>query len=181
MIELNLKTCRALKTMKATDKQCNDIWTIVASVILLGELSENDLKPDNPTIQNICKLLVLDDTLLINKLTKKTIVTPTETYTKKLSANEIIKTRDTIIKILYDQLFKWLVKLINKNINISSGSNLKFIGILDIFGFEVFKNNYFEQLCINFTNEILQQQFNKYIFKLEQKEYKSEKIDWTTI
>ena len=175
------KTCEALKTMKCSNEEINSIWSIVAGVILLGELNNKNIKNNNETIVNICDLLKINQNLLIEKLTTKKIITPSETFIKTLEKNEVLKTKDTVIKILYDQLFKWLVKLINKNINIETNTNNKFIGILDIFGFEVFENNYFEQLCINFTNEILQQQFNKYIFKLEQQEYKAENIDWTVI
>ena len=174
-------TCQALKTMKCDENQQMEIWSLVSGIILLGELTPKSINKNNPIIHDICDLFKLNSELLIEKLTTKKIVTPSETFTKQLTKQEIIKTKDTIIKIYYDQLFKWLVKLINRNINVEKKNSQKFIGILDIFGFEVFQNNYFEQLCINFTNEILQQQFNKYIFKLEQQEYKAEQINWDMI
>ena len=79
---------------------------------------------------------------------------------------------------LYDNTFNYIVKSINNNLKCECES---FIGILDIFGFESFKNNFFEQFCINYTNESLQEQFNNFIFKLEQKEYELEGIDWSNI
>ena len=175
------KTRKALNIMKISNLEQQEIWKVVASVILFGELDCKSLSATDENIIKICDLLNLNANLLVEKLTTKKIVTPSETFTKPLNHKEITKTRDTIIKIFYDQLFKLLVKTINSNINIDKKSSHKFIGILDIFGFEVFKHNYFEQLCINYTNEILQQQFNKYIFKLEQLEYNAEKIDWTNI
>ena len=83
-------------------------------------------------------------------------------------------------KTIYGKLFNWLVEKINLSIsermNAKSGKNMKFIGLLDIFGFEIFKVNSFEQLCINYANEKLQQQFNHHMFNLEQEEYKQEHI-----
>ena len=79
---------------------------------------------------------------------------------------------------LYQNLFSYIVSKVNSSL---CHSGNKFIGILDIFGFESFEINRYEQLCINYTNEQLQQQFNKYIFKLEQIEYEKEGIDWTHI
>ena len=98
-----------------------------------------------------------------------------------------------LIKYAYSELFNWLVAKINEAHSTTEGAaaiaqmggpdggELKFIGILDIFGFEIMKTNSFEQLCINFTNEVLQQQFNQQIFVKEQEIYKAEGLDWHVI
>ena len=77
--------------------------------------------------------------------------------------NEAVDAADALSKALYNKLFDWLVMRINMSVQ---GQQAHFIGILDIFGFEIFKKNSFEQLCINFTNEKLQQHFNHHTFKV---------------
>ena len=78
-------------------------------------------------------------------------------------------------------MFDWLVRRINKSMGKPTAQNPKEIGILDIFGFEIFEHNSFEQLCINFTNEMLQQHFNQHTFKLEEAIYTSEKIKFKSV
>lgn len=92
--------------------------------------------------------------------------------------------RDTIAKFVYDAMFNALVKRVNGSIQKKFDKPdryYKSIGLLDIFGFEIFEENSFEQLCINYTNEKLQQHFNHHMFKLEQKEYDAEGIQWSHI
>ncbi|KAL6075618.1 Unconventional myosin-XV [Balamuthia mandrillaris] len=106
-----------------------------------------------------------------------------EVFEVPLSPAEAGDVRDAIAKALYGRQFDWLVECINKSTQRThkQGDKITFIGILDIFGFENFKVNSFEQLCINYTNEKLQQLFNQHIFKQEQEEYTKEQIDWTNI
>jgi myosin-5 len=97
---------------------------------------------------------------------------------------EAINSRDAMAKIIYGKLFEWIVKKINVSISKemkSQKKKFKFIGILDIFGFEIFTLNSFEQLCINYANEKLQQHFNQHMFHLEQQEYKNENVQWEHI
>ena len=103
-----------------------------------------------------------------------------DTYTD-LSPAQSAASRDALCKFLYGDLFNWIVMKINQSMSPMGKRNEKFIGILDIFGFEIFKDNSFEQLCINFTNEMLQQQFNTNTFKIEQLLYKEECIQWNKI
>lgn len=85
------------------------------------------------------------------------------------------------MQVLYEAVFTFLVDRINRTLGTRATLTGKFIAILDIYGFESFQTNSFEQLCINYANERLQQQFNKHLFKLEQEEYDTEGIDWSHI
>jgi myosin protein heavy chain len=88
---------------------------------------------------------------------------------------------EAIAKAIYERMFKWIVQRINKSLDRSKRQGASFIGILDIAGFEIFQLNSFEQLCINYTNEKLQQLFNHTMFVLEQEEYKREGLEWKYI
>lgn len=88
--------------------------------------------------------------------------------------------KDALAKHIYAKLFQYIVVIINKSLNIGRKQSC-FIGVLDIYGFETFDTNSFEQFCINYANEKLQQQFNQHVFKLEQEEYLKEGIVWTMI
>ena len=127
-----------------------------------------------------------------NALTTKqaeVIMRAKENITNPLNIDQALDARDAIAKSLYTSLFTWLVNRVNK-IMLGKSAAIKkahkktifsVISILDIFGFEEFAENSFEQLCINFANETLQHYFNKNIFKLEQAEYAKEKLEWTPI
>ncbi|CAJ0939030.1 unnamed protein product [Ranitomeya imitator] len=141
-------------------------------------------------------------------LCHRKLVTAAETYIKPISRLQAINARDALSKHIYAYLFNWIVCHVNKAL-LSSAKQNSFIGVLDIYGFETFEINSFEQFCINYANEKLQQQFNlirladlgkrkwkrkrkwkthsqfkkteSHVFKLEQEEYMKEQIPWTLI
>eukprot|EP00002_Diphylleia_rotans_P003697 TRINITY_DN1257_c0_g1_i4.p1 TRINITY_DN1257_c0_g1~~TRINITY_DN1257_c0_g1_i4.p1 ORF type:complete len:1853 (-),score=344.06 TRINITY_DN1257_c0_g1_i4:249-5807(-) len=94
---------------------------------------------------------------------------------------QAVDSRDALAKALYDRLFRWLVDVINKSILPPQDQTVHHINILDIFGFESFDHNSFEQFCINYTNERLQQEFVNYVLRLEQEEYKRDELSWSYI
>jgi len=144
----------------------------------LGNIENNEEINNNIYINNCCNLIDIDKIKLIDILKYRYLTINNETIQIENNNNELYIIRDSITQILYDLLFNFIVKKINHTIY----NDFKYyIGILDIFGFEVFENNGFEQLAINYTNEKLQNIFNKYIFELEQIEYSNENIEWKNI
>ena len=115
-------------------------------------------------------------------LTVRTMSTRDETYEIRLTPAQAADARDAIAKSIYSKVFLHIVARVNESIRVDDESKIRSsINCLDIFGFECFQTNSFEQLCINYCNEQLQQQFNQFVFKLEQAEYKREKIEWSFI
>ena len=148
--------------------------------ILITEETKEDFKTASEFIgldqQSLLKILTIRK--MADPLSKKEI-------DKAMNIDQVYSCRDTISKTLYARMFDWIIKKINNAIssNQEKEKNLKIkrIGILDIFGFEIFEENSFEQMCINYANERLQQFFNNHIFKMEQEEYMREKIDWSQV
>ncbi|GMH17584.1 hypothetical protein Nepgr_019425 [Nepenthes gracilis] len=126
------------------------------------------------------ELLKCDVQSLEDALIRRVMVTPEEVITRTLDPSNAVDSRDALAKTLYSRLFDWIVEKINVSIGQDPNSK-SIIGVLDIYGFESFKFNSFEQFCINFTNEKLQQHFNQHVFKMEQEEYSKEEINWSYI
>ncbi|KFV70405.1 Myosin-7, partial [Dryobates pubescens] len=117
---------------------------------------------------------------LIKGLLHPRVKVGNEYVTKGQNVEQVVYAVGALAKATYDRMFKWLVTRINKTLDTKLARQF-FIGVLDIAGFEIFDFNSFEQLCINFTNEKLQQFFNHHMFVLEQEEYKKEGIEWVFI
>uniref|UniRef100_A0A4W3JVA4 Myosin VC n=1 Tax=Callorhinchus milii TaxID=7868 RepID=A0A4W3JVA4_CALMI len=127
-----------------------------------------------------CELLSIKTEEIAHGLCHRKISTTSDTVIKPMTKAQAINARDAVSKHIYAHLFNCIVERINRALQFD-GKQYTFIGVLDIYGFETFDMNSFEQFCINYANEKLQQQFNLHVFKLEQDEYMKEDIPWTLI
>ncbi|XP_066533908.1 unconventional myosin-VIIa [Hoplias malabaricus] len=183
----------ALKVLTFTEKESWDIFCLLAAILHMGNISFEAgtvnnmdscdvMSSDHFTVA--AKLLEVDKSTLDSSLTQRTFVANRERLTKPLSSEQAMDCRDALAKAIYTRLFMWIFGKINSAIHKPSSDasyTPKSIGLLDIFGFENFEKNSFEQLCINYANEQLQQFFVGHIFKLEQEEYLKEGIKWKNI
>lgn len=182
-------TMDALSLVGIDEEYQQQIFKILAALLHMGNIeikkTRNDasVSSEEPNLLIACELLGIDSYQFTKWIVKKQIITRSEKIVSNLSYNQALVARDSVAKFVYSALFDWLVENINTvlcNPNVSSSINT-FIGVLDIYGFEHFEKNSFEQFCINYANEKLQQEFNQHVFKLEQEEYVSEEIEWTFI
>ncbi|KAH3808644.1 hypothetical protein DPMN_137001, partial [Dreissena polymorpha] len=184
----------AMKVLMFGDKEVWELLKILAALLHLGNLKYNAIEMDNTDdaseirdishIDKICSLLEFNRQDLIDALTTKTIVTRGESVTSAMGITQSMDVRDAFVKGIYGRMFIWIVEKINTAIFKPKTDPKHYrssIGVLDIFGFESFDVNSFEQLCINYANENLQQFFVQHIFKLEQEEYDNEGINWQHI
>ncbi|KAJ3067979.1 Myosin type-2 heavy chain 1 [Podochytrium sp. JEL0797] len=193
-------TQQALSTIGISVSMQWSIFKICAALLHIGNIKieshrdgESSITDTDPALAHACKLLQIDATQFAKWITKKQMTTRSEKITSNLNAYQATVGRDSVAKYIYTLLFDWLVRVINANLwrdeaaETAKGGEFGkpgggcFIGVLDIYGFEHFKTNSFEQFCINYANEKLQQEFNQHVFKLEQEEYVAEKIQWSFI
>ncbi|KAM6112389.1 unconventional myosin-Ia [Phoenicopterus ruber ruber] len=132
-------------------------------------------------LQEICELIGLDPSVLERALCSRTVKARDETVLTTLSVPQGYYGRDALAKNIYSRLFDWLVNRINTSIQVKPGEQRKVMGVLDIYGFEIFQDNGFEQFIINYCNEKLQQIFILMTLKEEQEEYVREGIQWTPV
>ncbi|KAM8903819.1 myosin VIIAa isoform 3-T3 [Spinachia spinachia] len=184
----------AMKVLMFTDKENWEISKLLAAILHMGNLRYEARTYDNLDACEVVRsshlttaamLLEVDGKDLMNCLTSRTLITRGETVSTPLNIEQALDVRDAFVKGIYWRLFVWIVEKINAAIYKPTSSQPKAlrrsIGLLDIFGFENFTVNSFEQLCINFANENLQQFFVRHVFKLEQEEYNLENINWQHI
>ncbi|RKO93119.1 P-loop containing nucleoside triphosphate hydrolase protein [Blyttiomyces helicus] len=182
-----VETSKALSDIGISLKTQWFIFKICAALLHIGNIKvtatrdEANIADDDPALVQVVKLLGVNPTLFKKWIVKKQIITRSEKIVTGLNQYQAIVGRDSIAKFIYSMLFDWLVKVINNNLSKDGKAGQRFIGVLDIYGFEHFKKNSFEQFCINYANEKLQQEFNAHVFKLEQEEYVREKINWSFI
>ncbi|CAL1399770.1 unnamed protein product [Linum trigynum] len=185
-----LETIRAMDIVGIGEEDQEAIFRVVAAILHLGniefakgaEIDSSKIKDDKSRfhLDTTAELLRCDPKNLEDALIKRVMVTPEEIITRTLDPENAVSSRDALAKTLYSRLFDWIVEKINVSIGQDPDSK-SIIGVLDIYGFESFKCNSFEQFCINFTNEKLQQHFNQHVFKMEQEEYTKEEIEWSYI
>ncbi|KAL5538472.1 hypothetical protein UlMin_045759 [Ulmus minor] len=185
-----IETRRAMDIVGISSDEQDGIFRVVAAILHLGNIefakgkeTDSSTPKDEKSwfhLRTAAELFMCDVKALEDSLCKRIIVTRDETITKWLDPDSAALSRDALAKIVYSRLFDWLVDKINSSIGQDPNSKY-LIGVLDIYGFESFKTNSFEQFCINLTNEKLQQHFNQHVFKMEQEEYTKEEIDWSYI
>ena len=185
------KDYHAMKmAMEVCDFQKQDqdaVFSIVASVLHLGNLQfedENDgpaFVSDKAPVEIISQLLGCPEDVLFSALQNKTIEANGEKMKSALTKEQGLYVRDALAKGIYDRLFTWIVQKINESLTSRKRSKCSLMGLLDIYGFEIFETNSFEQFCINFCNEKLQQLFIELTLKSEQEEYQREGIEWEPV
>ncbi|KAH9699049.1 Myosin-11 [Citrus sinensis] len=185
-----LATRRAMDIVGISEKDQEAIFRVVAAILHIGNIEfskgkevDSSIPKDDQAkfhLKTAAELLMCDPVALEDALCKRIMITPEEVIKRSLDPQSALVSRDGLAKTIYSRLFDWLVDKINSSIGQDPNSK-SLIGVLDIYGFESFKSNSFEQFCINFTNEKLQQHFNQHVFKMEQEEYTKEEIDWSYI
>ena len=185
-------TLKAMRALGWSEETIDSVLGVIAGILHLGEIAFTTKASESgqdaadveerEALERCSSLLGVDTDLLAVALTEKVLVARGQEIRTELTPDRAVDARDALAKTLYGALFLWIVDEVNKSICWENDDDIRSsVGVLDIFGFECFAVNSFEQLCINFTNEALQQQFNKFIFKLEQAEYDAEQIEWAFI
>uniref|UniRef100_A0A669AXF8 non-specific serine/threonine protein kinase n=1 Tax=Oreochromis niloticus TaxID=8128 RepID=A0A669AXF8_ORENI len=174
-----------------TEEEVDSVYKILSAILNTGNIefasitsqhqTDKSEVPNSEALENAASLLSIGPEELQEALTSQCVVTRGETIIRTNTVDKAADVRDAMSKALYGRLFSWIVNRINSLLQpdmnvcaVESGMN---VGILDIFGFENFQKNSFEQLCINIANEQIQFYFNQHIFALEQMEYQSEEVD----
>ncbi|XP_077423266.1 unconventional myosin-Vc isoform X2 [Vanacampus margaritifer] len=165
----------------------SDVFKVLAAILHLGNVEIKSSGDDRSSISHsdshlciVCELLGVRADDLVRWLCNRRLVLVAETVVKPLHKDRAVNSRDALAKRIYAHVFNCIINRINKALQVP-GKQHAFIGVLDIYGFETFDINSFEQFCINYANEKLQQQFNLHVFKLEQEEYMKEDVPWTLI
>ena len=175
---------QALETVGFSPEEQGDLFHVTCGLLHASNLTFTGddaiaLDRTNPSLKHTTELFGVDPEALNESLTKCRIEARGEVLYKNLTLLQALKATEALIKVTYGALFEYIVRRINESIRGQDGGSQ--IGILDIFGFESLETNSLEQLCINYCNEALQQQFNRFVFKLEQQEYQREGIEWSFI
>nr|XP_020505561.1 unconventional myosin-Ih [Labrus bergylta] len=177
----------ALQIINIDAINTNHLFGIIASVLHLGNVQfDSDSKGhallnNNAELHWVSNLLGVDARSLQESLTFRKIEARQDQVLSPFTIDHAIYARDALAKAIYGQTFTWLVSRINESMENKDPSRKTVIGLLDIYGFEVFYVNSFEQFCINYCNEKLQQLFIQLTLKAEQEEYEAEDIEWEPV
>ncbi|GFQ06239.1 myosin-2 [Phtheirospermum japonicum] len=178
----------ALNTIRVSQDDQEHAFEMLAAVLWLGNIIFRAIDNEShievvvdEAVTNAAYLLGCATQDLVLALSTHSIQAGKDKVAKRLTLQQAIDTRDSLAKFIYASLFNWLVEKINLSLAMGKQHTGRSISILDIYGFESFKKNSFEQFCINYANERLQQHFNRHLFKLQQEEYELDGIDWTKI
>ncbi|XP_077195746.1 myosin-9 [Paroedura picta] len=182
------ETMEAMRIMGIPDDEQMGLLRVISGVLQLGNISfkkerntDQASMPDNTAAQKVSHLLGISVTDFTRGILTPRIKVGRDYVQKAQTKEQADFAIEALAKATYERMFRWLVMRINKALDKTKRQGASFIGILDIAGFEIFELNSFEQLCINYTNEKLQQLFNHTMFILEQEEYQREGIEWNFI
>jgi myosin-3 len=176
-----------MKFIKISDEHISSMAKLLACSILIGDITfeeggNDDAQVTGGPLAKICEMYGFAEDVLKAALTTSSTVTRGEKITKNLNKETAISYSDAVAKGVFSKIFDWIFETSNKVlIDPKAPSDIVTIGVLDIFGFEVFAKNSIEQMCIDLTNEQLQGYFNNHVFVAEQEEYKTEGVDVSKI
>ncbi|XP_061579984.1 unconventional myosin-Ib isoform X7 [Cololabis saira] len=188
----NFRTVRnAMQIVGFMTDEVQSVLELVAAVLKLGNIEfkpesrcngmdESRVKDKND-LKEMCELLGIEQAVLERAFSYRTVEAKMEKVSTTLNVSQAYYARDALAKNLYSRLFSWLVTRINESIRAGTKARHKVMGVLDIYGFEIFEDNSFEQFIINYCNEKLQQIFIELTLREEQEEYVREGIEWTNI
>ncbi|KAM6921654.1 unconventional myosin-Va [Xenentodon cancila] len=184
------RTRNAFTTLGVQHGQQMELFRILSAVLHLGNVNiqasgrssdRSYINADDRSLAIFSKLLGVEGSQMAHWLCHRRLAVGGEMLVKPVSGQQALEARDALAKHIYGQLFTWTVQRLNSALRTQRGRTQTFIGVLDIYGFETFERNSFEQFCINYANEKLQQQFNRHVFHLEQEEYMREELAWNRI
>ncbi|WVZ66362.1 hypothetical protein U9M48_015595 [Paspalum notatum var. saurae] len=178
----------ALDATQISKEDQMKLFSMLATVLWLGNISFSVVDNENHVevvssegLTTAAKLLGCTANQLVTALSTRKIRAGNDSIVKKLTLMQAIDARDALAKSIYANLFDWIVEQTNHSLGSGRKCTWRSISILDIYGFECFNKNGFEQFCINYANERLQQHFNRHLFKLQQEEYLEDGIDWAPV
>lgn len=184
---------KSMSCLSFSEVELREINKLLAVILHVGNFEFEEALIDNldschliynTGVKQVCALLDVVDDAMIKAVTYRTLVMRGETVTSPMNIDQAMDVKDALVKGIYGRLFTWIVDKVNSCMMKAAKErvkDLRSIGLLDIFGFENYEKNSFEQLCYNFANENLQQFFIRHLFILEQEEYAKEKISWEHI
>ncbi|XP_076135384.1 unconventional myosin-Vb [Alosa pseudoharengus] len=189
VVELE-RTRNAFTILGVQSDQQMELFRILAAVLHLGNINiqasgrggdRSYIDTEDRSLALFAKLLGVEGAQMAHWLCHRRLAVGGEMLVKPMPGRQAVEARDALAKHIYGQLFSWTVQRLNAALRAQREQPKSFIGVLDIYGFETFDRNSFEQFCINYANEKLQQQFNRHVFHLEQEEYVREELPWNRI